>query len=103
MATRHALLAAAPNCLNCGKIICVKEGLAPCTFCRNPLLSHDEILSMIRFLKDERGKEKMAANNSANKRAEVSKTPRPFASHNASPGSSQPASENEADKLAAAE
>jgi hypothetical protein len=104
MATRHALLAAAPNCLNCGKIICVKEGLGPCTFCHNPLLSHDEILGMIRFLKDERGKEKMAANNSAHKRAEVSKMPRPFSgSHNTTPGSSQPASEAETDKLAAAE
>jgi hypothetical protein len=104
MATRHALLAAAPNCLNCGKIICVREGLGPCTFCNSPLLSHDEIHDMIRFLRDERGKEKMAANNSANKRAEVSKAPRPFAeSHNASPGSSQPVSENETDRLAAAE
>jgi Putative zinc finger motif, C2HC5-type len=104
MGTRHALLTAAPNCLNCGKIICVKEGLGPCTFCNSPLLSHDEILSMIRFLKDERGKEKMAANNSSHKRAEVSKAPRPFSgSHNPSPGSSQPVSESESDKLAAAE
>ena len=104
MATRHALLAAAPNCLNCGKIICVKEGLGPCTFCHSPLLSHDEVLSMLRFLKDERGKEKMAANNSAHKRAEVAKMPRPFSgSHNTTPGSSQPVSENEADRLAAAE
>ena len=36
MATRHELLQAAPNCLNCGKIICVKEGLGPCTFCGKP-------------------------------------------------------------------
>ena len=80
MATRHPLLEAAPNCLTCGKIICVKEGLGPCTFCSTPLLSADEIQSMVRALKDERGREKQEANNATQKRAEVASVPRPFSS-----------------------
>ncbi|OCL08793.1 zf-C2HC5-domain-containing protein [Glonium stellatum] len=101
MATRHPLLEAAPNCLNCGKIICVKEGLGPCTFCSCPLLSAGEIQLMIRILREERGKEKMAANNASQKRAEVSKTPRPFTSQS-TPLSSAPTSDSETEKLAAA-
>lgn len=54
MATRHPLLDMAPNCLNCGKVICVKEGLAPCTFCKSPLLSQDDVQKVLRVLKDER-------------------------------------------------
>lgn len=71
MATRHPLLDIAPNCLHCGKIICVKQGMGPCTFCGNPLLSADEIAKVLRVLKDERGEEKMKANNAAHKKAEV--------------------------------
>ncbi|KAI5846125.1 hypothetical protein BZA05DRAFT_431376 [Tricharina praecox] len=74
----HEVLQAAPNCLACGKIICLKEGLGPCTFCGAPLLSPDEVQDMVRSLREEAGKEKMAINASQNKRAEVSKTPRPF-------------------------
>ncbi|KAA6414284.1 MAG: C2HC5 finger [Lasallia pustulata] len=97
-ATRHPLLAAAPNCLNCGKIICVKEGIGPCTFCGRPILSQGEIQSMVRALKEERGKERMDMNNSSQRRAEVSKVPRPFAA------STPSASDSEADsKLAAAQ
>ena len=54
MATRHPLLDMAPNCLNCGKVICVKEGLGPCTFCKSPLLSQDDVHKVLRVLKDER-------------------------------------------------
>jgi hypothetical protein len=94
MATRHPLLDAAPNCLNCGKIICVKEGIGPCTFCNTPLLSSEEIQSMVRVLRDERGKEKMAANNASQKRADVSLAPRPFStSRSTTPLSSNPASD----------
>ena len=64
-ATRHALLSAAPNCINCGKIICVKEGIGPCTFCDNPLLSSAEVTSMIESLKQERGQERMLAYNNS--------------------------------------
>lgn len=77
--TRHALLAAAPNCLHCGKVVCVKEGLGPCTFCGQPLLSAVEVQGMIRELREERGREKMAIDASSHRRAEVSKKPAPFA------------------------
>ncbi|TVY67489.1 Uncharacterized protein LSUE1_G009084, partial [Lachnellula suecica] len=75
---RHPLLAAAPNCMNCGKVICVKEGLGPCTFCGEPLLSAVEVQGMIRELREERGREKMALDAAGHKRAEVSKKPAPF-------------------------
>ncbi|PNS14800.1 hypothetical protein CAC42_2029 [Sphaceloma murrayae] len=78
MATRHALLTMAPNCLNCGKIICIKQGLGPCTSCSSPLLSATELHSILRILKDERGKERQSANNAAHKRAEVATKPKPF-------------------------
>ncbi|KAH6609798.1 c2hc5 finger [Trichoderma cornu-damae] len=78
VATRHPLQTAAPNCLSCGKVICLREGLGPCTFCGTPLLSSDEIQAMVRELKDERGREKMAANAAAHRRADVAKTPAPF-------------------------
>lgn len=74
----HEVFIAAPNCLSCGKIICIKEGLGPCTFCDTPLISADEIQSMVRVLRDERGKEKMAVNAAQNKRADVGRTQRPF-------------------------
>ncbi|KAK2037069.1 zf-C2HC5-domain-containing protein [Colletotrichum somersetense] len=78
VATRHPLQTAAPNCQSCGKVICVKEGLGPCTFCGTPLLSSDDVQGMIRELKAERGRERMAADREAHKRAEVSKKPAPF-------------------------
>ena len=78
MATRHPLLTMAPNCTKCGKIICVKEGLGPCTFCSTPLLNANEIQSVLRVLKDERGKERQTTHNASHKRAEVSAKPRAF-------------------------
>ncbi|KAM5354158.1 hypothetical protein ACJ41O_000808 [Fusarium nematophilum] len=78
VATRHPLQGAAPNCLSCGKVICMKEGLGPCTFCGSPLLSPDDVQAMVRELKDERGRERMAANREANRRPDVAKTPAPF-------------------------
>ncbi|KAI4176929.1 MAG: hypothetical protein LQ343_000786 [Gyalolechia ehrenbergii] len=81
-ATKHPLLTAAPNCLSCGKIICVKEGIGPCTFCSHPLLSSTEINSMIRALREERGKERMSTNNATHRRADLATTPRPFTSTN---------------------
>ncbi|KAM7216821.1 hypothetical protein V8F06_007798 [Rhypophila decipiens] len=70
VAARHPLFAAAPNCLNCGKVICIKEGPGPCTFCGHPLLSSAEVQSMISELKAERGRERMAADREANKKAQ---------------------------------
>lgn len=78
VATRHPLQSAAPNCLSCGKVICIKEGLGQCTFCGSPLLKTDEAHAMLRELKDERGRERMAANASVHRKADVSKTPAPF-------------------------
>ena len=62
-ATIHPLFEPAPNCLNCGKIICALEGFQPCSFCGSPLLSSDEVQSIIRELRAERGMEKMRAHN----------------------------------------
>lgn len=71
MATRHPLLEIAPNCMSCGKVICLKQGLGPCTFCGSPIISNDEISKVLRILKEERGEEKMKANNASHKKAEV--------------------------------
>ncbi|KAI7782434.1 hypothetical protein LA080_013433 [Diaporthe eres] len=78
VATRHPLQSAAPNCLRCGKVICLKEGLGPCTFCGAPLLSPSEVQSMIQELRAERGREKQVADRQAHKRADVAAKPRPF-------------------------
>ncbi|CAM1510911.1 Fc.00g084240.m01.CDS01 [Cosmosporella sp. VM-42] len=78
VATRHPLQGAAPNCLSCGKVVCMKEGLGPCTFCGTPLLKPDDVQAMMRELKDERGRERMTLNREANRRADVAKTPAPF-------------------------
>ncbi|KAF3767119.1 hypothetical protein M406DRAFT_288095 [Cryphonectria parasitica EP155] len=78
VATRHPLQTAAPNCLNCGKVICLKEGLGPCTSCGHPLLNPDEVQAMIRELKVERGREKQAADREAHRRPDVAAAPRPF-------------------------
>jgi len=102
MAQRHPLLTAAPNCLNCGKIICTKEGIGPCTFCGTPLLSPPDIQAMISVLRSERGKERLQTNNLTYKRADVAKTPRPFSSRATTPVSSAPTSDSETEKLSAA-
>lgn len=87
--TRHEVLAVAPNCLSCGKIICIMEGLAPCSFCGSRLIPADELQSMVRELREERGREKMAADRLLHKRPEVARAPRPFTSSNTStPGTS---------------
>ncbi|KAH8651063.1 hypothetical protein BX600DRAFT_387199 [Xylariales sp. PMI_506] len=78
VAARHPLLTAAPNCMSCGKVVCLKEGLGPCTFCGTPLLSASEVQSMIHELKQERGREKMAVDKEAHKKAQISRTPAPF-------------------------
>lgn len=97
VAARHPLLSAAPNCLSCGKVICVKEGLGPCTFCGTPILSPQEVQFMIRELRQEQGREKMAADREAHRRAEVSKKPAPFSRPRETP--TQDISEAEAKAL----
>lgn len=54
MATKHPLFEVAPNCLNCGKIICSKEGLQPCSSCGKELLSEKERREIISILKSEK-------------------------------------------------
>lgn len=56
----HEVFQATPNCTNCGKIICIKEGLGPCTWCSAPMLSNDEVQDMIRSLREEAVREKQA-------------------------------------------
>ncbi|EFX02410.1 c2hc5 finger protein [Grosmannia clavigera kw1407] len=79
VATRHPLQTAAPNCLHCGKVICLKEGLGPCTFCGQPLLAADEVQAMIRELREQRGREKMAADKAAHRRPDVAGAAKPYA------------------------
>ncbi|CAG8506181.1 13165_t:CDS:2 [Ambispora gerdemannii] len=50
-ATKHPLLEVAPNCLSCGKIICTFEGIGPCTFCGNPVISREQQLEIARDVK----------------------------------------------------
>lgn len=53
-ATRHPLFEMYPNCLNCGKIICSKEGLQPCSFCGKSLMSNEERQEMIAIFNKEK-------------------------------------------------
>ncbi|EGX44640.1 hypothetical protein AOL_s00188g308 [Orbilia oligospora ATCC 24927] len=77
---KHELLLAAPNCLHCGKIICIKEGLALCTFCGHDLISSEDMEAMRRILRDEQSKEKMNAHNAGHRKAETTKTTAVYAS-----------------------
>ncbi|KAK6456582.1 putative zinc finger motif, C2HC5-type-domain-containing protein [Scheffersomyces xylosifermentans] len=54
MATRHPLFEIAPNCLNCGKIICSKEGLQPCSYCGSELLTAKDRVDIMNVLKQEK-------------------------------------------------
>lgn len=54
MASRHPLLEVAPNCLNCGKIVCTKEGLGPCTFCGEALISNEQLREINQVLTSEK-------------------------------------------------
>lgn len=64
-ATIHPLFTPAPNCLSCGKIICALEGLQPCSFCNAAILTPQQVQTMIRTLREERGNEKMVLHNDA--------------------------------------
>ena len=64
-ATIHPLFEPAPNCLSCGHIICALEGLQPCSFCDTPILTPQQVQTMIRALREERGTEKMTLHNAA--------------------------------------
>lgn len=51
----HPIFYIAPNCLSCGKIICVREGLHlnNCTFCGAELLPVKERMELVKTLKKE--------------------------------------------------
>lgn len=61
-ATKHPLLTAAPNCLNCGKIICTAEGVGPCSFCESPVLSKEQQVALIAEAKKKRAEQKQSQN-----------------------------------------
>jgi hypothetical protein len=66
--TTHDVYPLSPNCLTCGRIICVAEGLGPCFYCESELISEDQRDALVRELRAERGHAKMkAANEKARK------------------------------------
>lgn len=67
MGSKHGLLDMAPNCLNCGKIVCKKEGLGPCLHCNEPLLPNDKVKEITEILT----KQKYAVIATMNKKALV--------------------------------
>lgn len=71
MATRHPLFEVAPNCLNCGKIICEKEGLQPCLFCGAELLSASEKHEIVEILRSEQNELERKQQDPANKKLQA--------------------------------
>lgn len=71
MATKHPLFEVAPNCLNCGKIICSKEGLQPCSSCGNELLSARERADIIKILQSEKDLLEHKQTNTQNKQVQA--------------------------------
>lgn len=70
MAQRHPLLDIAPNCLNCGKIVCVKEGLGRCTSCGKELISSEDLSNINQILQSEREQISSTMGKKARQRAE---------------------------------
>lgn len=54
MGSLHGLLDIAPNCLECGKVVCNKEGLGPCLSCGKPLVSNEELDAIYSILNQQR-------------------------------------------------
>ncbi|CAO3606846.1 unnamed protein product [Cunninghamella echinulata] len=78
LATKHELLTIAPNCLNCGKIICVVEGVGPCSFCESPVLSKEQQISLIAEAKKKRSEQKQLQNEQLQQQRRKAKaTPSP--------------------------
>ncbi|ODQ56209.1 zf-C2HC5-domain-containing protein [Saitoella complicata NRRL Y-17804] len=75
----HPLFMAAPNCLNCGKIICAAEGIGPCTFCGVDVLSKEQQLELVNELRKEKGQLKMQADQK--KKVRTGQVQRGYASH----------------------
>ncbi|WBW70752.1 thyroid receptor interacting protein-like protein, transcription coactivator [Schizosaccharomyces osmophilus] len=70
---KHPLNEAAPNCLNCGKIICMLEGMGPCTFCKAPVISKTQQLELLQELKKAGSDIKQAANQKTKSKHSSSK------------------------------
>ncbi|CDF90428.1 uncharacterized protein ZBAI_02595 [Zygosaccharomyces bailii ISA1307] len=53
---RHPLFEAAPNCLSCGKIVCIREGLhlSGCSDCGEEFISLEERLKILQLLQEEK-------------------------------------------------
>lgn len=53
---RHPLFEVAPNCLSCGKIICIREGLhlSSCSYCNQDFISLEERFKILQLLKQEK-------------------------------------------------
>lgn len=74
----------------------MKEGLGPCSFCGAPLLSSEDVQAMVRELKDERGRERMAVDREANRRPDIAKAPTPFTQPRGNDGPSLSEAETQA-------
>ena len=60
--------------MNCGRIICVNEGIGPCFFCGQDLVSEDQKEEVIRELRHERGLAKTKAANEKVKKVKAGET-----------------------------
>ena len=56
--TIHDVYPICPNCLTCGRIICVAEGLGKCFFCGEELIDESQRDELVRELRIERGQAK---------------------------------------------
>lgn len=54
MGSRHGLCEIAPNCLNCGRIVCGKEGLGKCFGCGESLTDNNTVAEVFTLLQQER-------------------------------------------------
>ena len=61
--TKHEVFPLAPNCLNCGRIICAAEGIGTCFYCGEELVSEEQRQQVVRELRVERGVAKTKAAN----------------------------------------
>ena len=61
--TIHDVYPLAPNCLTCGRIICVAEGIGKCFYCGEELVSEVQKEEIVRELRLERGLAKTKAAN----------------------------------------
>lgn len=100
-ASIHPLFTPAPNCVECGKIICALEGLQPCSFCGAAIVSPAEVQDMIRELRAERGNERMRAHNKGARPSGNAPAPAP-ASVSASSSSANDNSNSNSNDLAEA-